>query len=185
MTKGRSARCSLHFLALATLVATTGCGGAGGGSDAERARPYKPEGSTMMTTASITKAQFLSLANKQCRRAWKIILGNWHEYSDAQDRELPRRKRFEEAVQLSLLAGIGFHIFDEIRQIGAPQGEVRTVEGIIAPFRVAIELGWKKRWLAYSAAEVTRHFGTYNDRAGRYGLHDCLVTTQRLQSIDA
>lgn len=138
-----------------------------------------------MTTASITKAEFVKRVNEICREAWVVVLDNWNDYTATQDRKLSEKKRFEEAVQLSLLAGIDFHIFDEIINLGAPRSEERAIEEMIGPFQAAVELGWKKRWRAHSVAEVTPHFQEYNQRARQYGLDDCLVDESHMRAIEA
>jgi hypothetical protein len=156
-----------------------------GGSDSSNAQTYSVEASTVITTASIGKPQFVPRVNKICREAWVEILDNWAEYSSWQDPKESARKRFSEAVQLSLLAGIDFHIFDEILNLGAPKGEEREVEEIVGPMQIAVELGQKLRPSLYSVAEVSEHFDEYNQRAQRYGLDDCLVNEAHLSQIEA
>jgi hypothetical protein len=188
ITKELPIKSLVFLLVVAALVGTivAGCGGDGGDASAgDGSKAYDVEASTTMTTASITKAQFVKRVNQICRQAWVVVLDNWDEYSATQDRKLSQRERFEEAVQLSLLAGIDFHIFDEIRQLGAPRGEEGTVEEMIGPFQAAVELGWKKRWTAHSVAEVTPHFKVYNQRAGQYGFDDCLVDESHIKPIEA
>jgi hypothetical protein len=161
----------------------SGCGGndSNGGASTQA---YDPEASTTLTTAAIGKAQFVKRANELCRRAWVEIRENWDEYSSTQDPKLSEKKRFEEAVQLSLLAGLDFHIFDEIRSLGAPRGEEQAVEKIIGPFQIAVELGWKNRWHAHSVAEVTPNFQEYNERARSYGLDACLVDEAHIGPLE-
>jgi hypothetical protein len=175
------------FLVAVAAVATAlvlGCGGDDGdASDGDQT--YDPEASTTVSTASITKAQFVKQVNKLCREAWVVVLDNWEVYTGTQDPKLNERKRFEEAVQLSLLAGVDFHIFDEIRQLGAPAGEERAIEEIIGPFQIAVELGWKNRWRAHSVVEIIPQFEDYNKRARRYGLDDCLVDETHIAPIEA
>lgn len=113
------------------------------------------------------------------------MFDNWDVYTGNQDPKMSRRKRFEEAVRVSLLAGIVFHIFDDIRQLGAPPGQEGEIEEIIGPFQVAAELGWKARWRAYSVSDVAAQFETYNRRAETYDLHECVVDEVRLQPIKA
>ncbi len=174
--------------AIAIAVVVVGCGGDNGGSSngnsANAAETYDPEASTTMSTASLTKAQFIKKMNKECREAWVTVIDNWDVYTGTQDPKLGERKRFEEAVPLSFLAGIDFHIFDEFRIVGAPRGEERAIEKIIGPFQIAVELGWKNRWRAHSVAEILPHFEEYNAGAERYGLDDCVLRQSRLEPIE-
>lgn len=161
-------------------IASAGCG------DNEPADTYTPEASTTMTVAepSLTKAQFVRQVNKICRTAWVTVLDNWEVYTGAQEGGLSEQELFPEAVRLSLLAGLDFHIFDDIRQLGSPQGEEEETEAIIRPFQVAVELGWKERWEASSSADVVSQFDIFNERARAYGLDDCLITEARLRPIE-
>lgn len=136
-----------------------------------------------MTTADVSKAQFVPRVNKICREAWKIIVDNFHIYSSTQDPTLSKRERTKEAIQLSLLAGLDFHIFDEIRILGAPRGEETTVEEIIGPFQASVEKG-QKNPTADSLEQVPAKFAEYNQRAAQYGFNDCLVDAAHLQEIE-
>jgi hypothetical protein len=174
------------FAVVAVVAAAgVGCGGDDGDASAGGGQGYDPEASTTMTTASLTKAQFVKQLNKICREAWTTVTGNWDEYTSTQDPKLSERKRFEEAVPLSLLAGLDFHIFDNVRGLGAPRGEEAAIEEMIGPFQVAVELGWKNRWRAHSIAEIAPHFEEYNAHARRQGLDDCLVDEAHLAPIES
>ncbi|HEU5141560.1 MAG TPA: hypothetical protein VFU04_00215 [Solirubrobacterales bacterium] len=174
------------FFAVVLLVLAVGLGGCGDddGGDAGEAQAYQPEASTTMTTASLTNAQFVNRLNKICRRAWTTVVGNWHEYTGTLDQKLSKAKRFEEAVPLSLLAGLDFHIFDNVRRLGAPPGRATAIEEMIGPFQVAVELGWKNRWTARSIEEIPPHFEEYNAHARRHGLDDCVVDEAHLKPIE-
>lgn len=174
----RKHRLALPLMAMLAAALAQGCGGDGSGEGG-----YTPEAAITMTAAKppLSKEQFVGRTNRICRKAWRTVLENWADYTSWQDTEVSKRKRFEEAVRLSLLAGIDFHIFDNIRALGSPPGEEEAIEAIIRPFQVAVELGWKERWRAYSVADVVPHFATYNRRARTYGLDDCLVDAPHLR----
>lgn len=167
-------------LILSLIIAGTGCGGE------DPAESYDPEASTTMTVAEppLTETRFIERVNSICREAWTTVLDNWEVYTGTQDQKLSERERFEEAVRVSLLAGIVFHIFDDIRQLGAPTGEEKEIEEIIGPFQIAAELGWKEEWRAHSVADVVEQFETYNERAADYELDACLVTEERLAPLE-
>jgi hypothetical protein len=138
-----------------------------------------------MTTANIDKAQFISRVNKICRQAWVIIVDNFAKYSDTQDPTLSEKARFAEGLHLSLLAGIDFHIFDNIYDLGAPPGEERETEKIIGALQSADERGRKNLVPLSSVTQVTELFDEYNQLARRYGLDDCLVDDTHVRKIEA
>lgn len=162
-----------------------GCGGDDSGGTQDDG--YEVRASTTMTAATpqLTKPQFVKQVNRICREAWVTVRDNWSQYTSWQDEEEEnQRQRFEDGVQASLLAGIDFHIFDNIRILGSPPGEEQAIEAIIGPFQAAVELGQQERWRARSAEEIPPHFATYNRRARGYGLDDCLVDKTRLRGIE-
>lgn len=136
-----------------------------------------------MTTGALAKAQFISRVNEVCRKAWGRIAHNFSEYSETQDPTLGKRARFAEAVQLSLLAGIDFDIFDSIYRLGAPPGEERQIEEIIGPMQSAVERGEKRLVPLSSVALVAKLFGDYDRRARQYGLTECIVNGARLGQV--
>ncbi|HMJ72192.1 MAG TPA: hypothetical protein VK471_02380 [Solirubrobacterales bacterium] len=137
-----------------------------------------------MEAGKLPKAQFIARVNKTCREAWAIIFDNFAQYSSWQDERVSQRKRFSEAIRLSLMAGIDFHIFDNVRRLGAPKREESDIEDIVGPMQEAIERGQRLGPL-HSIAEVEALFSKYNERARRYGLDDCLVDAQRLRPIES
>lgn len=168
---------------MAAIAATVaGCGGSN--SNDGEGTTYSVEANTVVTTSSIAKAHYVPRINRLCRKAWGIILSNFTEYSSVQDPKVPKRKRFEEAVQLSLLAGIVFHIFDGIYNFGVPEGEEREVEEIIGSLESAAERGQKKLAPVSSIPLIVELFGEYNERAEGYGLDECLVDEARLQQLN-
>jgi len=166
---------------IAMVVIVAGCGG--GSSDAD-GQTYSVEANTTIFPGDLTKAKFIPRVNKICRQAWVTVLGNWDEYSSTQDSRLSEKARFADAVQLSLMAGIEFHIFDNIYQTGEPQGGGHDVERMIGTLQSAIERGQKKLAPIGSVAQITELFGDYNQLASRYGLSDCLVDQQHLRGIE-
>ncbi len=172
------------FCLIAPVALLVGCGNEGSSKESQGA--YDVEASTTMAVAKppLSKAQFVYRINKICRQVWPIVYSNWKEYTAGQGRKLSERERFEDAVRVSLLAGIVLYIFDNVRQTGAPAGEEGEIEKIIGPFQAAVELGWKERWRAHSIADILPHFVTYTQRARRYGLDDCLVDQTHLQPIE-
>jgi hypothetical protein len=171
--------------ALALCIALPGCGGDASAGSAEHG--YVPEASTTVALASppLTKSRFLAHMNKTCRAAWPRIAYFWTIYRRTHSPTTGRKQRFADAVQKTLLPTIDFLIFDDIHMLGSPPGQEETLERIIGPKQVAVELGEKRRWSAYSIGEVVKRFDTYDTRARRYGLDDCLVNRGHLRRIEA
>lgn len=184
------------FFAVAVAVAVTAIGGCGGDSATPATgggQAYDPEAATI-TVASppLTKAQFIDRANEICRAAWPEVTEYWTGFVEWQSpkkswAEKSGKERFDMAVYYSLLTGADFYLYDKIVELGAPAGEEEEIEAIIGPFYDIVELGRKKRWHAYSVAEVTDRFRPYNERAKQYGLDDCPVEADHLhlQKLDA
>ena len=137
-----------------------------------------------MTTAAppVTRQQFIAQMNKTCREAWATIVDNFAVYSRTQDPTLNKQRRMADAIRLSLLAGLDFHIFDNFRILGAPKGEQEQIEDIIGPFQLSVELGLRRVRIR-TLDQVPGHFSAYNQRARQYGLDDCLVDDSHLGKI--
>lgn len=161
-----------------------GCGDDSDDASAGGDEAYQVYASTTITTADLNRAQFIARVNGICRQAWKIVADNFATHSVTQDPTLSKRERTKEAIQLSLLAGLDFHIFDEIRSLGAPRGEETTVEEIIGPFQASVEIG-QKHPTAENLQQVPAKFAEYNRRASQYDLDDCLVDAAHLRQIDS
>lgn len=176
---------SLLPLVTAAFVASGGCGG---GTERNRDEGYQVAADTTITIASptITKAQFVARVNALCRKALAKVIDNFAIYSKTQDPQLSDAEKFADAAQLSVLAGIDFHIFDSIRRLGAPRGQVRAIEEIIGSMQFAVESGQRQNPpKLHSVADMAKLFGDYNKRASQYGLDECLVTAAHLGQIQS
>jgi hypothetical protein len=132
-----------------------------------------------MSTGSLTKPRFVVRVNELCRREWPVIVENFAEYSGVQSPRMSRKDLFAKSVRLSFLAGLDFHVFDNIRRMKAPAGEQRQVEGVIGEMQIAVERG-QRELHAYSPGQLSAQFADYNRAARRYGLVDCVVDGTRL-----
>jgi hypothetical protein len=175
---------------LAAAVLLGGCGSDDGSATADKsdAKGYTVKAVTTVSVAKppLSTARFTARVNGICRRAWRVILANWRYYTipTQATAKLSASRRFAEAVRLSLLAGIVFHIFDEIQELGAPRGQVAAVERLIGSLQRSAELGELGKWKAHSVSEIPPNFAAYNARARRYGLEECLVDGARLAPIE-
>jgi hypothetical protein len=173
--------------ASATLVAA--CGGGSGdqtsssGQTGSSDQTYSVESDTTVTTASIAQSKYVPRINRICRKAWGVIVNNFAEYSKWQNPAFSARRRFIEAVRLSLIAGLTFYIFDPIHRMGAPRGEESEMEEVAGALQSASERAGKGLAPVSSVAQVAALYGDYNQRARAYGLDDCLVDAAHLKPI--
>jgi hypothetical protein len=177
------------FLPLSILVAVlaiASCGGGDNGNTSAQSN-YTVQADTTEIVASppITKRHFKTYINGVCRKAWVTLIHNWYFYRRHQNATMSIDARFASAVQYSLLLGIDFHIFDDMHMLGSAPGEQHAIERVIGPMQYAVETGEKGYWHAHSIADLERQFGTYNGRAHRYGLDDCLVNKLHLHAIES
>lgn len=170
-------------MAALALLLITGCGG-GVGNKTNSDKTYSVEASTTVTTASVAKAGYVRRVNRSCRKAWVEILDNFAETRRLQNPKMAARQRFAEAVQLTLITGIVFYIFDEIQQLGAPPGDEHEVEEMIGVMQSASERGQKRLAPISSVAQVIALYSDYNLQARDYGLVDCLVDEAHLGEIE-
>jgi hypothetical protein len=187
IVRGRLTKSIALFLAATVLLgmAVAGCGGDGDDSAAAtdgKKKSFEVQASTTVSPdRSLSKTTFIAQVDRYCRQAWKEILRNYKEYSRTLDTKLSQRQRTAQAIRLSLMAGIDFHIFDNVHFLGAPKGEEVEVEEIIGAMQEAVERGQRLDPL-YSVAEVTALFSDYNQRAALYGLDgDCLVNATNVK----
>jgi len=171
----------LFCIAVLAVAAAGGCGGSNG----DPANDYSVVASTTVAAASFPEAQLVPRINSTCRSVWGKILDNFAKYSrwHENDPGTPR-EHFAENVRLSLMAGIDFHIFDRIVNMGAPPSQKREIEVIIGTMQSAVERAQKKLAPVGSVAEVSSLFAEYNQRARRYGLDECLVDEARLGGLE-
>jgi hypothetical protein len=187
----KTGRLALLLLTLAVAAAIlAGCGGdeadpasgTGAGTYTVDGETYTLRESTTMLTADITKAEFISRMNRLCREAWPRVAENLADFNQrTKNTGWSKQKRLVEAVHVPILTGITFHIFDGYRIFGAPKGQKRVLEEVIGPMRIAVETGEREQLT--SEKEVAALFTEYNQRARRYGLDQCIVTTARLPSL--
>jgi hypothetical protein len=168
---------------IATAIAA-GCGGGGEGATGSETHPFEVYAATTVTANKLTQAQFLARANQICRHGWHEILGNFAEYSSWQSPKLSKQEVFIKSVRLSFLAGFDFHVFDDLRDLGAPKGQERQVEKVLGTMQEGVERG-QRQVRVTSVPQLQALFADYNQLARRYGLRDCLVDGTRLVKVQA
>jgi hypothetical protein len=165
-------------------ILAAGCGGSDEGTAATDSHGYTVQAVTTVSPNKLTKAEYIARANQICRQGWHIVLQNFAEYSGWQSPKMTREEVFTKSVRLSFLAGLDFHIFDRLHQLGSPKHEEHRVETVIGAMQLAVELGQVKV-LIRSVPQLNSQFADYNRRAHRYGLNRCLVDGARLRKVQA
>lgn len=176
------------YVAVMAATAFLGCGGDSGAGDGSATNEnFRVVADTTMTTASppLSKARFIAVTRRICRQGWTVVQDNFRKYLSWREPPETKRERFEKTVQLSLLAGVDFHIFDEIQRLGAASGEERKIEAIIGALQTSVEMGQQLHWRAHTLGEIPPHFRTYNRQAEEYGLSGCAVSMANLRPIEA
>lgn len=169
----------------ALAAAAAGCGGSGGENEVEGYPGFEVVARTVVTTADppLAKGRFLAEVAAICRRAWPTVEENFAEYSGWQREDgLGGAELYATSARDSYLAGVDFHIFDEIYNLGGPEGEEEEVEEIIGAMQTAVELG-QRRVRVESPAELRALFADYNRLARAYGLDGCLVAGGNLPRL--
>jgi hypothetical protein len=124
-------------LAVVALLASAALAACGGGDDNAGA-----SGSDQtVTTSSHSKAEFVKLANRICDRdrtqlATKLgVYLQQHENEGKSERELAG-----DAMAAVLLPVLAVQV-EEIRALGAPSGDEKTVEELLAALQAAVDKG--------------------------------------------
>lgn len=144
----------MMLLVAATAIAAiaVGCGGDDdGGGDATAA--------TTVSTSSLTKEQFVKQANAICERERDKILNS-------------ETATFEKAVTVDLVPAFE-SIVDELRALGAPQGDAATIEAYLDAMEEDIGSLEDKRRTISSFEEVEPLFKVSGTLAHKYGISNC------------
>lgn len=93
------------------------------------------------TTAALTKAQFLKQGNAICTAGNEEINSEFEKFAEennlSEDKE-PTEAQFEEAAEEFLLPSISRQI-DEVRALGAPEGEEEAVSTFLENAEAEVE----------------------------------------------
>jgi hypothetical protein len=152
---------SLGSIAVAIAVALlVGCGG-GSSSGA----------TTTVTTSSHTKAEYIKLANALCKRGKEALLGEISAYMKTHNGpNTDAKKVFVAAVQADLLPAVQKQA-EELRKLGAPQGDEKRIEALLAALESAATA---HRTGPVPPEEVfIKDFERSAKLASEYGLENC------------
>jgi hypothetical protein len=158
----------------------TGCGGDSGASADLPGHVYSVQADTTVTTGSMSKAEFFARATATCLHRQTIVLNRFKRYRDEHRQDMSPSELIAKVSQEYLLPGIQFQ-FDELRLMGAPEGDEDQVEEMLGAFQFAIEKGQRSR--IDSADEFGDLFRVHNELAIAYGLSHCAVDKKHYEPV--
>lgn len=135
---------------------------------------------TTVTTGSMSKAEFFARATATCIHRQTIVLNRFKTFRDEHRRDMSPSELIARVSQKYLLPGIQFQ-FDELRLMGAPEGDEDQVEEMLGAFQFAIEKG--ERSHIDSADEFGNLFRVHNELAVAYGLGQCAVDRKHYEPV--
>ncbi len=153
-----------RFLALIVAVVAVGLVAAGCGSSGD---------STTDSTASLTKAEFIKQGNAICAAGNKEIDAGFEEFAKeknlSQNKE-PSEAQLEEAAETILLPSVAKQV-EELRALGAPEGDEGEVDQLLTGVEEAMEEGEEDP--VSLTQEGAGPFTEVNKEAQAYGLTAC------------
>lgn len=156
----------LLTVVLAALIAlfaaiATGCGGSDGGDDS----------SSSTAAQALTKVAFIKQAGAICDQADKRQAASYEEFK-ADNGEAKSKADEEKVVTEVGLPAIELEI-EELREIGAPEGDEDEISAMIDEVEAAVEASKKDPLVVYKAKTP---FKAPEDKAAKYGLKACGFT---------
>jgi hypothetical protein len=137
-------------LALASVV-VVGCGGGGD--------------STAITTSSLSKKQFIDKANEICQEAREIALAYKPKNESG-----PEKQVVTATIHKGVLPAIQ-GAMEEVRELGAPEGDEAKIEAIVAGNEEMVEKAEGKSFSALGDMETL--FLPTAEKARSYGIDRC------------
>jgi hypothetical protein len=144
--------------AIAAAVAmAAGCGDDEAGGDEDGA----------ITTSSLSKAAYIKEANKTCLDGKRSLLKDFESFRSDES----EKKRVAAALPELLMPSIEDKI-DEIRELGAPQGDEKRIEAILASMQQDFDAAEQQQNVE-TPIEFLEQFDDSNKLARTYGLNAC------------
>ncbi len=125
-----------------------------------------------MTTGDLDEEEFFERATRMCRNRQTLVLNRFEDFRDEQGPKVKPSRLIAEASQMMLLPGIQF-VFDDLRLMGAPEGDEDQLEEAVGAFQFAVEKGQRSE--VTSARQLGNLFRVFNKLARAYGLNQCTV----------
>lgn len=154
---------ALTFAAVGLIAAflIAGCGGSGG--------------TTTSQTPPLSKAAFIKAADAICEKADTVKYNQASAYRAKHEAELGRLSPVaaeEKLIRLFGLPAIKRQI-EEVRALGAPEGEEKKVEGILNGLEKALDEAKKDPYAIEGEYESTNPFHRIDKAARNYGFSVC------------
>jgi hypothetical protein len=170
---------SIFVLAASALVAfVAGCGGddstAGAGESTAAASSSTPRASTPIAVSPLSKTVFIKRANANCHRLRGDRVRALDNSADAHPRDGETREELRvRTIRLLSIPTLEAQA-EQLREFGAPSGDEKQMEEILAAYESAAELGTKLKSMKEKAA-VNQGFRKASLMAKEYGLDECVV----------
>ncbi len=155
---------AMLFGVLAIAVIAAGCGSSSSSSSSEE------------STSSLTKAEFIKQGDAICAKANKENEAEFEEF--AKEHNLNENKEPSKAVQEEIVTGIFAPSIsgqlEDIRALGAPEGEEEQVDEILETVEGEVEEVEEEPTVLFEAEEEgTSPFAEGNKMASEYGFKVC------------
>lgn len=145
-------RITALFVLFAVTVVVAGCGGSGD--------------SSTVTTSSLSKADYTKKANALCEEARQEALA----YRLPEGQEEKGAKAVTATVHQGILPPID-RAMGEVRELGAPKGDEKTVEAILVGNEEAVEKAEGMKFA--SLGDMEEVFLPTAEKARSYGIKNC------------
>lgn len=164
---------SVAVLALVAALIALGCGGSdGGGTESSESQAKEQAG-------PLTKAVFIKRADAICRRADDVSYNKAKAYRDKHQKELNELSAVGEEEKM-----IRLFIFPAVEEelkaivvLGAPQGEAKKVDKLIAAFEAGLKKARKNPYAIEGLVPTQNPFHKAANAAYAYGFVDCAEIT--------
>ena len=142
---------------LAVALVWVGCGSSSGGDE--------------VTASSISKAQFIKEADAACREGQKGVQNDFQAFvKENENLKNPTEAKYAELVETVLAPNIEQEV-DDIRSLGAPDGDVEEIEAMLVAREEGLEEAEAQPKKAVQANLAG--FTEAGKLAKGYGLKDC------------
>jgi predicted lipid-binding transport protein (Tim44 family) len=129
--------------------------------------------STTESTASLSKAEFAKQGNAICKAGNKEVEAGFEEFSKEHGfskKKQPTQAEFEEGAEEVVIPSVRKQI-DEIKELGAPEGEEEKVEAFLENAEAQLEKGEEDVTLLVD--ENQHLFASVNEEGKALGLTAC------------
>ncbi len=151
-----SVRLCLIAIGSVVVLLAVGVAGCGGGDDSTEAE----------TSPSLTKSEFIQQANAICAEGNKetdAVFGNFEKGEPKPEAETVIEQEFVPSIQMQI---------DEVRALGAPEGDEETVEEMLDLAQADLERVESDPGIVINGSEVDQ-FADFAKIAHPYGLTEC------------